>query len=208
MPPSRRPPSLGNDHFRPHVVGGGTQGTRGGVEVGPARAGQYRPVGCVRPDRHHPQPDPSNGVRNFPLLRRAAEDTLAHGHARVRNGHARAPRDTLAHRHTRAMLLLCLPPAGGPREPSPICSADENRPKIGSRKTGRFYDYPVRTFYGARTLPSSACRPTPAHWRTGALTHWRTGARTPASTAMPELRRLDSVIIMFLDTRTCCRGGG
>ena len=61
-PPSRRPPSLGNDHFRPHVVGGGTQGTRGGVVVGPARAGQYRPVGCVRPDLHHPQPDPRNGV--------------------------------------------------------------------------------------------------------------------------------------------------
>ena len=126
MPPSRRPPSLGNDHLhRLHVVGGGTQGTRGGVEVGPARAGQYRPAGCVRPDWHHPQPDPSNGVRDFPLLRRAAEDTLAHGHARVRNGHARASRDTLAHRHARARYAF--PPAGGPREPSPICSADENR---------------------------------------------------------------------------------
>ena len=59
---SRRPPGRGNDHFRLHVVEGGTRGTRGGVGVGPARAGQYRPSGCVRPDRHHPQPDPSNGM--------------------------------------------------------------------------------------------------------------------------------------------------
>ena len=99
MPPSRRPPSLGSDHFRPHVVGGGTQGTRGGVEVGPARAGQYRPVGCVRPDRHHPQPDPSNGMCNFPLLRRAAEDTPAHAEDTLAHGHARAREDTFAHRN-------------------------------------------------------------------------------------------------------------
>ena len=37
------------------------------------RAGQYQPSGCVRPDRHHPQPDTGNGVENFPLQRRAAE---------------------------------------------------------------------------------------------------------------------------------------
>ena len=97
-PPSRRPPGHGNDRFRLHVVGGGTHGTRGGVGVGPARAGQYRPSGCVRPDRHHPQPDPRNGMRNFPLLRRAATDTLAYRTA-SRTDTLAHHTDTLAHVH-------------------------------------------------------------------------------------------------------------
>ena len=88
-----------------------------------------------------------------------------------------------------------------------FCNLGVQTAKTGSRKTGRFYDYPVRTFYGARTLPSSACRPTPAHWRTGALTHWRTGARISASTAMPGFLRLDSAFIRFLNIPTCCREG-
>ena len=51
----------------------------------------------------------------------------------------RSRRDTLAHRHARtaaaaAATHYAIPPAGGPREPSPICSAQ------------------VRTFYGARTF--------------------------------------------------------
>ena len=89
----------------------------------PGQRGYWQGVrGGPTPDRHTP------GTHRHLRARHARAH---HGHARAPHGHARA--DTRSRMH-QLVFTNAIPPAGGPREPSPNCSADRGAQKTEKRE--------------------------------------------------------------------------